>query len=734
MQSDTLVAARAGRDIQTALQHHNAGRFSQAEAIYRQILEYHPQCADALHWLGVIAQQSGDLQTAVARIREALTLKPAYAEAHYNLGFALQAQGQLEAAAASYDRAIAFKPDFAEAYFNLGNVLKLQGHLEQAIARYRQALTFRLSYAAAYNNLGNTLRQQGRLDEAIACFNNALHFNPDAPDLHNNLGVALQAHGKLEAAAVGFQRALALRPDYAEAHQGLGAVLQMQGQRDQAIACFREAVRCKPDYAVACNSLGLLYRKQGYQDEALQCFQQALALQPDFAEAAYNIHDVQLHSSKWTHYSDNVEKIHQAVHTGLGRQLPFAFLAISQSPAAELQCARIYASEHYPASEMPVWKGERYRHDKIRVAYLSADFHNHATAYLMAGLFEAHDKERFEVTALSYGPDSQSEMRQRLQPAFDRFVDVRQMSDRDIALLMRAWEIDIAVDLKGYTTEGRPGILAQRAAPVQVAYLGYPGTMGANYIDYVLADASVIPPEDRIYYTEQVVCLPDTYQVNDDKRRIADTIPTRVELNLPENGFVFCCFNNNYKITPALFDCWMRLLRKVDGSVLWLLGKNPAVERNLRQEAVSRGVEGERLVFAAPIVLERHLARLTVADLFLDTLPYNAHTTASDALWAGTPLLTCTGNTFAGRVAGSLLRAIGLPELITPNLEAYENLALHLATTPVQLAEIREKLVKNRASYPLFDTERFRRNIEAAYTGMWERHQKGNPPESFSIP
>jgi protein O-GlcNAc transferase len=367
------------------------------------------------------------------------------------------------------------------------------------------------------------------------------------------------------------------------------------------------------------------------------------------------------------------------------------------------------------------------------MAYVSADFHEHATAYLMAGLFEAHDKERFEITAVSFGPDAADAMRARLKPAFDRFVDVRGTSDREVARMLHNLEIDIAIDLKGFSANSRTGIFAQRAAPLQVNYLGYPGTLGADYIDYIIADRHVIPPGHEGYYTEKVVRLPETYQVNDSKRSVADWSPGRAEIGLPDPGFVFCCFNSNYKITPDIFAVWMRLLERVTGSVLWLLETNAAASDNLRREAQRRGVAPERLVFAPPMPLDRHLARHRLADLFLDTRPVNAHTTASDALWAGLPLVTCTGDAFAGRVAASLLDAVGLPELITQNLNDYEALALQLATTPSLLSDIRAKLARNRPLHPLFDTDRQRRHIESAYIAMWERYQRGEPPASFTV-
>ena len=370
---------------------------------------------------------------------------------------------------------------------------------------------------------------------------------------------------------------------------------------------------------------------------------------------------------------------------------------MSGSAAAQLACARTFVADRFPAAATPLWRGERYRHDRIRVAYLSADFHEHATAHLIAGLFEMHDAARFELTAVSFGPETGDPMRERLRRAFPHFVDVRDRSDRDVAAMLRESEIDIAVDLKGFTANSRTGILALRPAPVQVNYLGYPGTMGAPYIDYIIADRHVIPPDHDIHYTEKVVRLPDAYQVNDATRRIAEPAPTRAEAGLPEAGFVFCCFNSNYKITPEIFAVWMRLLERVPGSVLWLLEGNPLASENLRAEAKRRGVAPDRLIFAPTLPADLHLARHRLADLFLDTRPVNAHTTASDALWAGLPLVTCVDDAFAGRVAASLLHAVGLPELVARDLEQYEAIALRVATTSSLRSELRARLAQNRS-------------------------------------
>jgi len=411
---------------------------------------------------------------------------------------------------------------------------------------------------------------------------------------------------------------------------------------------------------------------------------------------------------------------------------PVLSVALLDSAADQLAAAQIVSRDKFlPARAL--WRGDIHRHERIRVAYVSADFHAHATSMLMAGIFEQHDRRRFETIAISFGRDDGSRMRGRVKQAFERFIDVRGKSDAEIAQAMREMEIDIAIDLKGYTSEARPAVFSLKPAPLQVNYLGFPGTMGASFMDYLIADRIVLPDEHKAFYSEQVVTLPGTYQPNDRSRETAEAPAGRASVGLPEQGFVFCCFNNSYKIQPSVFDIWMRLLRGVPESVLWLLDDNAAATRNLRQEAATRGVDAGRLVFAARVDLPEHLARHRLADLFLDTLPYNAHTTASDALWTGLPVVTCMGNTFAGRVAASVLHAAGLPELVTPSLADYEAMALRLARDPAALAGIKSRLAHNRETAPLFDAARFTRHLEAAYITMHERCQRGLAPAGFSV-
>src|SRR5581483_2897691 len=454
-------------------------------------------------------------------------------------------------------------------------------------------------------------------------------------------------------------------------------------------------------------------------EEALADYERALAIDPNHPSALSGLANAALLIGDWQRTAALKERLKEDVQADRSLIQPFVVMGYWDDNALQLKAAQNYVRRAGPGPLPPLWRGERYNHDRIRLAYLSADFHNHVTAALTAELFERHDRERFEITAMSFGPDDGSAMRARLKKAFGHFHDARQQSDREVAELLKALEIDIAVDLGGHTSGARPWVLAHRPCPVQAKYMGYPGTSGSDFIDYLIADRTVVPPDQERFFSEKIAALPDTLWVTDTLRAVLPA-PSRAEAGLPETGFVFCCFNHNWKITALIFDVWMRLLAKVEGSVLWLLEGNAAIGANLRKEAAARGIAPERLIFAARTTPEQHLARQQLADLFLDTLPYTAHTTASDALWAGLPLITLPGNSFPARVAASILHAANLPELIVPDLAAYENLALKLARDPAALKAVREKLT-DKSAMPLFDTARFTRNLEAAYIAMLGR-------------
>jgi protein O-GlcNAc transferase len=693
------LALNLSQALSRAISAYNAGKLAEAEQLCQQIINTKRDLFDALHLLGVVQSRLGKKETALSSYGRALNVRPDHAEALYNRGVTLYEMKRFKEALTSYDRALRARPDYAEALSNRGNTLKEMKRFEEALASYDRALKVLPDYAAALSNRGLTLHELKRFEEALASYD----------------------------------RALTLRPDLAETLSNRGLTLHELKRFDEALASFDRALTVRPDYAVALSNRGLTLYELKQFDEALASHDRALALKPDHAHAFSGIVDCVYKLCDWRRTTDVADQLIAYVSEQKSIISPFTLLGCSSDPLLQLQCAKNFVADRVPPLSASLRAGTTWRHDKVRIAYLSADFHQHAIAYLLAELIERHDRLRFEIIGVSFGVDDKSEIRKRLVAAFDQFHDVCRKSDEEVAKLIHDLQVDIAIDLQGYTQNTRFGILTYRPAPIQASYLGFPGTMGGEFIDYVIADKMVAPFEHQSFYTEKIVHLPDCYQVNDTKRKITERTPTRQEAGLPEKGFVFCCFNNNWKITPDVFSVWMRLLRAVEGSVLWLLSDNKGAERNLRKEAQAHGINPARLVFAGRLPLEDHLARHRVADLFLDTLPYNAHTTASDALWAGLPVVTRLGESFAGRVAASLLNAIGLRELVTHSIEDYEALALRLAKEPSLLEGYRNQLAKNRLTHPLFDTDRFRRHIEAAYLHMWEIWQRGEQPRSFAV-
>jgi predicted O-linked N-acetylglucosamine transferase (SPINDLY family) len=530
-----------------------------------------------------------------------------------------------------------------------------------------------------------------------------------------------------------YDQALAINPDHAEALYNRGITLRELQRFEDALASYDRALAIRPDHAETLNSRGNILTELWRFEEALASYEKVRAVAPDHRYALGVLAHCALQICDWARTEQLDAAITTDIEQGKSIIMPFTLLGYSGDPSLQLQCARSFIQDRIPAMPEPLYSGTIYRHDKLRLAYLSADFRRHAVGFLTAELFELHDRTRFEVLGISFGPDDGSDIRARLVKSFDQFHDVRSHSDQDVANLLTELQVDIAVDLMGHTRDARLGIFAYRPAPIQISYLGYPGTMGASFIDYVIADPIVLPFEQQGFYPEKIVQLPQ-WLVNDSRRAIAERTPTQREAGLPDEGFVFCCFNNSWKIRAPVFDVWMRLLHAVEGSVFWLMEDKASASGNLRKEAAARGIDPTRLVFAGRLpLLEDHLARHRLADLFLDTLPFNAMTTTSDALWTGLPLITCCGESFAGRVAASLLNAIGLPELVTTSLDEYEALALRLARDGSLLQSIRARLAQNRLRYPLFDTQRFCRHIETAYLTAWEIWQRGEGPRSFRV-
>ncbi len=691
---------RLHKQLNQAITAHQEGRLARALELYRQVLKADPKNLNALQNLGILYGQSGRFEEALTQFTKASAVEPHNVSMHYNRAKALQELDRYEQALASYNQALALNSHYPDAHNNRGVVLNKLRRYEESLASYDRALQLDPGFVAAHINRGSVLTDLHRYHDALACYERALAIDSTMAEAFNNRGLALAALGQTTEALAAYDRAIALTPDYAAAHKNRAELLTALQQPEEALASYDRAIALDPTLPYI----------QGSRLHA------------------------QMAMGDWQGFDERVKQISTQIKRGATVAIPFGLMATAIDATLLKQAAECCTADQYPALGPPLWTAPATPHERIRIGYFSADFHNHATAHLMVQMFEQHDAQRFETFAFSFGPAHHDPMQQRLRAAFDHFFDVQDNSDQQIATLAQRQQIDIAIDLKGYTHDSRPAIFAQRPAPIQVSYLGFPGTMGATYIDYLIADPVVVPTDHFNLYSEKVVQLPHCYQVNDNQRPIATNTPSRAALGLPETGFVFCCFNNNFKITPDLFTVWMGLLAEVEGSVLWLYQGNSAICHNLRREAEQRGIDPARLIFAPRLALAEHLARHRQADLFLDTFYYNAHTTSSDALWAGLPLLTCIGSTFASRVAASLLQAVGLPELITQSHEDYAARALTLAREPATLAAIRDKLERNRLTQPLFDTPLFTRHIEAAYSAMWQRHQAGLAPEHLTIP
>lgn len=686
---------------------HREGRFQQAEHLYRQLLQHSPRHADGLHMLGILCYQTERAAEAAELIAQAIALEPRNADMLINHGLTLRAAGKRQEALKSYERAMLLTPKDLVLQNNLGNLYQELGRFEDAAACYRRVLRVhpaetevRDALAHALLGWGNACQDAGRYAEAERCYEEALTLAPNDAALHFNLGNARRELGKTTQAAASYQRAIELAPDDADAHNNLGNALRELGKLPEAIACY----------------------------------QRALAINPALHHARVHlIHQLQ-HAASWDGLQAQIDEVRRWLHDAPAAQIsPFAFLAMPGTTAAEQRlCADLWLKNRYTAlaqqAEELAFEYPPHQRQTLRVAYLSADFRRHPLAALITELLELHDRDQLEVFAYSYGVDDHSPERQRLQHAVDHFVNIRALSLVEAARRIHADGIDILVDLTGFTQSSRTGIIALRPAPISINWLGFPGTMGSlqgkPLFDYVLSDAYITPTASQQNYAERLLLLPGSYQPNDRNRPIGKT-PARVDYGLPEDAFVYCCFNQSFKITPSMFACWMRILQQVPDSVLWLLDSNATATANLQAAAKAAGIDPNRLVFAPRVAMADHLARHALADLFLDTLPYNAHTTASDALWMCLPVLTCSGDTFAARVAGSLLHAVNLPELIAPDMAAYEAMAIRLADDRDALEGYRERLQQASADLPLFDTRQFAKKLEAVYQDIWQaRHQR----------
>ena len=672
---------------------------------------------NALNQQAAQALQSGDLAKADSLIGQLQAARPGHPLVSYLLGALRIQQGRSAEAMEPLEAAHRAKPDNVSVLLHLGNALQDLKRFEEAVARYDSALNLKPDFADALNNRGNALGALKKFDVALASFDAALALAPADAGFWYNRGTLLHKMNRFEEAITCFDRAIALRPDYAGAFSNKGSSLVELRQPALALPFLEQAVAMKPDNpGFRMNRASALSQMDRF-GEALAEYKRVRVLAPDFPCMFGQMALTALYESDWTSMVKIGAELPARVYAGEAGIDPWTLIGYGADNELLRQCARNNMRQAVPEPLPALWKGERYAHDRIRLAYVSADFRAHPVGFQLVELLERHDRSRFEVIAISSGQGDGSDIRARIIAACDQFHDMAQNSDQEIAEKLRALEVDIAVDLSGHTHGTRIGSFEWRPAPVQAAWLGYSGTNGAREMDFILGDAIVTPPEHQPFYDEKIIALPGSF-FPIDSGKMAGAPLTRAQAGLPEDGFVFCCFNRNWKITRPVFDIWLRLLNQLPGSVLWLRQYTPTSNAALLRWAEQDGMDTNRLIFADRAPLEEHLARHALADLFLDTLPYGAHATAADALWAGLPVLTQMGDVFAGRVGASLVTAAGLPELITRTPEEYEATALSLARDPARLKAIREKLAANRATAPLFDMAAFTRNLEAAYEAM----------------
>lgn len=718
--------------LQQGLALHQAGRLAQAEPLYQQFLSLAPADYAALHLMGLLRLQQGRLPEALALMEKALQVRPGAPDTLANYASVLSALGRGNEALAALATALVAQPRNSLWWGNGGAIKSRLGRPNEALADLDQALALDPRNLDALLNRGLVLQVLERSGAALENFDTLLLLLPGHTEAIIARGVSLQALGRLAEALLAFDQVIVILPRHAGAHLNRASLLWQMERLDDALQGYGDALAIEPENLGALESrASLLWTRLQALAPAIADLEKLILLAPHQAYVLGDLLQLKMHAGDWQNFDGDLARLETAMQAGHPAVQPFVYQGLSQSPADLLACASAYAARLYPA-HAPVHKPAPRRAGRLRIGYVCGEFRAQATMYLAAGLFENHDRALFEIIGFDNGRDDHSPMRARVVAGFDRFISIALLSDADAAALIAAQDIDILVNLNGYFGKMRMGVFAHRPAPIQVNYLGFPGTLGADYMDYILADGVLIAPQDEIHYREQVARLPHSYQVNDDARALVVS-SRRDDHGLPPHAFVFCHFNYGYKITPDLFACWMRILKAADGSVLWLLAGDRLFAQNLAAQALRHGVDPARLIFAPPLELQAHLARLPLADLFLDSLISNAHTTASDALWAGLPLITKRGSAFAGRVGASLLTALGLPEMVSETMQDYETLALELAGDAPRLKAVRAKMENNRRSAPLFDTARTTRHIETAYEEMQARRLRGEAPLSFAV-
>ncbi len=738
---------------QQALDLLRLGRRVEAETLLHGILEVQPRHFHALHLLGIIALERRDADRAIAFLSGAVAENSEDAAAHSNLAVALLARQRPVEALRHCERALAIQPNHSQACANRGQALRLlartpeallcfehalrldprlpEAHTgrgnalfdlrryEEALAQFERLRQLQPASAPVLNDVARTLLRLHRPDEALPLLDEAVRRDPGCIEALNTRGSALRELQRPDAALASYSQALRYDARRADVHSNLANLLLHLGRMQEALDASERALQIDPELIEACDIRAQALRGLGRQYESVLAQQRLLELDPRYPYALGKYVHAKAAVCDWSQQHELAARIDAGVIAGERVCTPMIYLALSGTPAAQLRCARAYAADCLP-QRTSLAGGVVYRHERPRIAYISADLRDHPVAHLIAGIFERHERNAWEIFGIYTDPERRrGPMHERIAGAVEHFHDVAGSSDHEVATLLRRLEVDIAVDLGGHTRGSRLGILAYRPAPVQVSFLGFTGTTGTDFIDYVIGDATALPPRMQPFFTERIVHLPHCFLPNDDAQPISDRVWSRAEAGLPAAGLVFCAFNNPYKINPAMFDLWAQLLRELPGSVLWLKDGEALLRDNLRSQAALRQVDPARLVFAPTVTsMAEHLARYRLADLFLDTMPYGAHATARDALWAGLPVLTCLGDAFAGRVGASLLCGLGLDELVAADPAEYLAKALALGRCPGALAALRARLADRRNSSQVFSTERYCRDLEAAYTVM----------------
>ena len=712
-----------------------SGKLDKAKVLCLEILEEQPDDFDTLRLFALISFQDKNYHQSLDLISRAIKIKPDFAEIYNFYSIVLIHLKKIDEAIKSWNDAIKIKPDYAEAYYNRANALSELRRFNEAVESYDKAIQIKPDYAEAYYNRGIALLKLGRLDEAIESYDKAIQIKPDYAEVHNNRGNALLNFNKLNEAIESYDKAIQIKPDYAEAYYNRANALSELRRFNEAVESYDKAIQIKPDSVEFHYNRGIALIKFNKLEDALQSYDRAIKIKPDHNYLLGQYFHLKNKMCDWSNFNENLENLKDKILKLKTASIPWSILSIYDSPLLQKISAETYLKSKYSKTNIlkPIIKREPNK--KIRIGYFTANFRDHAQSYLLVKALELHDKSKFELIGFSLNPVNKShdEMYKRISSIFDQFIDVGSKSDIEIVEISRDIKIDIAVDLMGFTQNNKFRIFIKRCAPIQINYLGYPGTSGSNCMDYLIGDKIVIPKENQKFFTEKIAYMPNTYQANGSEKQISKKKFTREEFGLPKNSFVFCCFNQNYKINPETFDLWIEILNSVNNSVLWLFEADPIASKNLKKELEVKGLNPCRIIFAKKMSQADHLARHQLADLFIDSFPYTAHTTCSDALWAGLPVLTRIGNSFASRVAASLLAAIDLSEMIVKTKKEYKDLAIEIANNKEKLKQIKNKLQKNILTKPLFDTKLFTKNIEELYSIMYQRYHSGLPTDHIEI-